>query len=121
MTGERAAEAALRASEERFRIAFEQAPIGFALLDLEGRYLQINDAYCRTVRRTREELIGAATPRTSRTPTTSPTPMHAIKRLVAGESEEYSFEKRYVGKDGETIWAELSATVFRDDEVHRSS
>ena len=46
MTGERAAQDALRASEERFRVAFEQAPIGFALLDLDGRYLQINDAYC---------------------------------------------------------------------------
>jgi len=49
MTRERAAEAALLASEERFRVAFEQAPVGMALLDLEGRYVQLNDASCRTL------------------------------------------------------------------------
>ena len=40
----------------------------------------------------------------------------AISRLVAGELSEYSFEKRYVTADGEVIWAELSAAVFRDDD-----
>jgi PAS domain S-box-containing protein len=115
MTGERAAEAALRASEERFRITFEQAPIGVALLDLDGRYLQINDAYCRTVRRSREELT-MRHPEVITHPDDVADSNNAIKRLVAGELEEYSLEKRYVGKDGETIWAELSATVFRDDD-----
>jgi PAS domain S-box-containing protein len=115
MSGERAAEAALRASEERFRITFEQAPIGVALLDLEGRYLQINDAYCRTVRRSREELT-MRHPEVITHPDDVADSNNAIKRLVAGELEEYSLEKRYVSKDGETIWAELSATVFRDDE-----
>jgi PAS domain S-box-containing protein len=115
MSGERAAEAALRASEERFRVAFEQAPIGFALLDLEGRYLQINDAYCRTVRRTREELT-MRHPEVITHPDDVADSNHAIGRLVAGEIDEYSFEKRYIGRDGETIWAELSATVLRDDD-----
>ncbi|MEA2190382.1 MAG: hypothetical protein QOI73_503 [Solirubrobacteraceae bacterium] len=115
MSGERAAEAALRASEERFRVAFEQAPIGFALLDLEGRYLQINDAYCRTVRRTREELT-MRHPEVITHPDDIADSNYAIGRLVAGEIDEYSFEKRYIGKDGETIWAELSATVLRDDD-----
>jgi PAS domain S-box-containing protein len=115
MTGERAAEAALRNSEERFRIAFEQAPAGMALTDLEGRYVQVNDAYCRTVRRTREELIGQ-TPLVITHPDDASDSDHAMRRLVAGESEEYSFEKRYVGSDGETIWAELTVGVFRDDE-----
>jgi PAS domain S-box-containing protein len=115
MTRERAAEQALRASEERFRIAFEQAPIGFALLDLEGRYVQVNDAYCKTVRRTREELT-AQSPEAITHPDDIADSLDAIDRLVAGEISDYSFEKRYVGADGETVWAELSATVFRDDD-----
>jgi len=115
MTRERAAEAALRTSEERFRVAFEQAPIGFALLDLEGRYLQINDAYCRTVRRTREELT-MRRPAEFTHPEDVADSEHALVRLVSGELEEYSFEKRYVGGDGETVWAELSASVLRDPE-----
>ena len=114
MTRERAAEAALLASEERFRVAFERAPVGMALLDLEGRYAQLNDAYCRTVRRTREQLTGLRpweiTHPDDRTDSTE-----AVRRLLAGEIADYSFEKRYLAPDGETIWAELSATVFRDD------
>ncbi|MDX6680848.1 MAG: hypothetical protein QOG94_887 [Solirubrobacteraceae bacterium] len=115
MTSERAAEKALRASEERFRVAFEQAPIGFALLDLEGRYLQVNDAYCRTVRRGREELT-MQRPETITHPDDIADSAYAIQRLVTGELSEYSFEKRYVAPDGETIWAELNATVFRDND-----
>jgi len=114
MTRERAAADALRASEERFRIAFEQAPVGMALLDLDGRYVQLNDAYCKTVRRTREELIGQR-PATITHPDDVADSLNAVRRLLAGEVSDYSFEKRYLDSDGETIWAELSATVFRDD------
>jgi PAS domain S-box-containing protein len=115
MTSERAAEAALRASEERFRVAFEEAPIGVALLDLEGRYVQVNDAYCRTVRRNREELTGK-TPAVITHPDDIADSLGAVHRLVAGELSEYSFEKRYVTADGEVIWAELNAAVFRGDD-----
>ncbi|MEA2217827.1 MAG: hypothetical protein QOJ35_453 [Solirubrobacteraceae bacterium] len=115
MTRERAAEAALRASEERFRVAFEQAPIGVGLLDLEGRFVQVNDAYCRTVRRSREELMSSR-PQAITHPDDAAATTHAIERLVAGEVPDFRFEKRYVGPDGETIWAELSATVFRDGD-----
>ncbi len=114
MTREHAAEAALRASEERFRIAFQQAPVGMALTDLAGRYVQVNDAYCRTVRRTREELIGA-TPMDITHPEDAGDSEHAMLRLIAGESDEYSFEKRYITPDGDTIWAELTVGIFRDD------
>ena len=114
MSRERAAEAALRTSEERFRIAFQQAPVGMALADLEGRYVQVNDAYCRTVKRSREELIGK-TPLVITYPDDVADSEYAMQRLIAGESEEYSFEKRYAGPDGEVIWAELTVGVFRDD------
>jgi serine phosphatase RsbU (regulator of sigma subunit) len=42
--------------------------------------------------------------------------MNAMRRLIAGDLVDYSFEKRYVGSDGETTWAELTVGVFRDDE-----
>ncbi|MEY2515051.1 MAG: hypothetical protein QOJ89_2409 [bacterium] len=115
MSSERAAERALRASEERFRVAFEDAPIGVTLLDLEGRYVQVNDAYCRTVRRSREELTGQS-PAAITHPDDVADSVNAIRRLVAGEISEYSFEKRYLSATGEVIWAELNAAVFRDGD-----
>jgi PAS domain S-box-containing protein len=115
MTSERAAEAALRASEERFRIAFEQAPIGVALLGIDSRFVQVNDAYCRTVRRTREEVMRLG-PEAITHPDDAAVTAHAIERLFSGEIPDFRFEKRYVAPDGEEIWAELSLTVFRDDD-----
>ncbi len=115
MTRERAAEAALRASEERFRVTFEQAPIGVALLDLDNRYVQVNDAYCRTLRRTRDEIM-SFDPVLFTHPDDRAMVAHALARLIAGEVPDVRFERRYVGPDGDTIWAELSATVFRDDD-----
>jgi PAS domain S-box-containing protein len=115
MTGERAAEAALRASEERFRVSFEQAPVGMALLDLDGRYVQVNDAYCRTVQRSRTELVGNR-PAAITHPDDVADSLYAVRRLLEGEVTEYSFEKRYLATDGDTIWAELSATVLRGDD-----
>jgi PAS domain S-box-containing protein len=45
ITDRRAAEAALRAAEEQFRRSFDDAPIGMTVVDLEGRYLEVNDAF----------------------------------------------------------------------------
>ena len=46
----------IAAAELRFRTAFEAAPIGMALSDLEGRFIQVNDALCAITGYTREEL-----------------------------------------------------------------
>ncbi|EQD54826.1 diguanylate cyclase with PAS/PAC sensor, partial [mine drainage metagenome] len=51
VTAERTAAAALQEAQERFRVTFEQAPLGMALLSLEGRVLQINDAFCQMLGR----------------------------------------------------------------------
>jgi PAS domain S-box-containing protein len=53
-----ASEQALADREERLRDLIEQASDAIFVLDLEGRYLDVNDAACRMVRRRREDLIG---------------------------------------------------------------
>jgi anti-anti-sigma factor len=113
MTRERAAEAALRESEERFRIAFEQAPIGVSLLDLEGNFVQVNDSYCKIVRRSREELMQAG-PAAVTHPDDVAFTRYAMRLLIAGKVPTFRFEKRYVDAAGESIWAELSGSLFRD-------
>jgi anti-anti-sigma factor len=113
MTREREAQAALRASEERFRIAFEQGPVGVSLLDLDGNFVQVNDAYCQTVRRSREELLGKGA-----VSITHPDDMaftrYALRSLLIGEVPVFRYEKRYIGADGEIVWTEVSASIFRD-------
>ena len=115
MTRERAAEAALRESEERFRIAFEQAPIGVSLLDMDGNFVQVNDAYCRVVRRSREELMRAG-PTAITHPDDVAYTRYAMRLLISGKVPLFRFEKRFVDAAGESIWVELGASLFRDAE-----
>ena len=113
MTREREAQAALAASEERFRVAFEQGPLGVSLLDLDGNFVQVNDAYCRTVRRSREELLRLG-PVAITHPDDVPATRTAMRALIAGEVPVYRFEKRYVAPGGDIVWVEVSGTIFRD-------
>ena len=114
MTRERAAEAALRESEERFRVTFEQAPIGVSLIDPEGRFLQVNDAYCRTVGRSRDELLQLG-PEAITHPDDVADTRHAFSALADGIVPTVRFEKRYVDARGESVWVEMSGSVLRDD------
>ena len=114
MTRERAAEAALRDSEERFRVTFEQAPIGMSLVDLEGRFLQVNDAYCRTVGRSRAELLHLGPVAVTHPDDVAQT-RHALRVLADGTVPMVRFEKRYVDARGDTVWVEMSGSVLRDD------
>jgi PAS domain S-box-containing protein len=113
MTHERAAQDALRASEERFRVAFEQGPLGISLLDLEGNFVQVNDAYCRIVRRSREELLRLG-PVGITHPDDVASTQYAMRSLLVGEVPVFRFEKRYVAPGGEIVWVEVSGTIFRD-------
>ncbi|MGH2944402.1 MAG: SpoIIE family protein phosphatase, partial [Solirubrobacteraceae bacterium] len=113
MTRERAAEAAVRESEERFRITVEQAPIGVSLLDRDGRFVQVNDAYCETVRRTREELMQLG-PADITHPDDVAFTRYAMQLLSSGNVPVFRFEKRYVDAAGDPIWVEISASVFCD-------
>jgi anti-anti-sigma factor len=113
MTREREAQDALRASEERFRVSFEQAPVGFSLLDLDGNFVQVNDAYCRIVRRARDELLRLG-PVAITHPDDVESTRNAIRALLLGEVPVFRFEKRYVAPDGDIVWVEVSGTIFRD-------
>jgi len=53
-----ASEQALAEREERLRDLMQQASDAIFVVDLDGRYLDVNDAACRMVRRRREDLIG---------------------------------------------------------------
>jgi anti-anti-sigma factor len=118
MTRERAAEAALRESEERFRIAFEQAPIGVSLLDLEGNFVQVNDAYCAIIGHSREELMTLGGPAAVTHPDDVAFTRYAMRLLIAGKVPVFRFEKRFVDGGGESIWVELSGSLFRDAQGH---
>ncbi|HML00532.1 MAG TPA: EAL domain-containing protein [Acidimicrobiales bacterium] len=103
----------LREAHERFRSAFENAPIGMGMCDLEGRIIQVNAAYGRILGRPPEELVGVFI-----NDLTHPDDRHstseAMRRFVHGEGESFELEKRYLHSDGYDVWVSLKVSAVRD-------
>jgi PAS domain S-box-containing protein len=103
----------LRDSEERFRLMIDEAPIGMALVSLDGRFTRVNRVLCDTVGYSPEEL----TRRTFRDithPDDLATDVALAAKLAKGEIPRYQLQKRYVRKDGTTVDIMLSVSVRRD-------
>ncbi len=105
--------AELRESESRFREAFERAPIGKGLVALDGRWLRVNRALCEITGYSEDELLHA-TMRQLTHPEDLGADLELAQRLAAGEIASYQAEKRYVRKDGRTVWVLLNESVIRD-------
>jgi PAS domain S-box-containing protein len=94
-----AQEARLRASESRFRNAFDHAPLGMALVSLSGQFIQVNDAFCTLMQRSREEL--AATGQMALTLEADRAhERERLQDLATIPNEVVQFEKRYLRVGG---------------------
>ena len=110
---ERAKEA-LRLSKFRFRSAFEHAAHGIALVSPEGRWLKVNQALCTILGYTEAELL--ATDCQSIThPDDLSVSLAYFRQLLAGTLLNFHSEKRYVHKNGHTVWVLLSVAMVRDN------
>jgi PAS domain S-box-containing protein len=107
------AEEALRESEERFRATFEQAAVGIAQAGLDGRFMRVNQRFCRIVGYTTEELC-AITFQAITYPDDLETDLDYVRQVLAGEIQTYSMEKRYLRKDHSPVWVNLTVGLVRD-------
>jgi PAS domain S-box-containing protein len=106
-------ELALRESEEKFRTLFEWAPIGTALHDANGRYMQTNYAYQQMLGYTGEELLQLGVKRVT-FPDDIAEAQQFFAELRDGKRDHYRREKRYLAKDGHVVWAQSSSRAVRD-------
>jgi len=104
---------ALRASEERFRGAFEYSPIGMGLVTLDGRFLRVNPALCRIGGYDEDELLGLMF---QEIVPGEELDYHRneVRRLRAGEIESYDHEVRYRHKLGHFVWVRFTVSAIRD-------
>jgi diguanylate cyclase (GGDEF)-like protein/PAS domain S-box-containing protein len=109
--------ARVRASEESFRIAFENAPIGMSLVDLSpegaGRFLRVNEAMSRMTGHSRRHLETLSI-RDLTHPADRGSDAEVIRAAQAGEIDRYQLEKRYLHADGHHVWVSLQTSVVRD-------
>ncbi|HWT78014.1 MAG TPA: PAS domain S-box protein, partial [Candidatus Methylomirabilis sp.] len=110
ITERKRAEQALRESEERFRGTFENAAVGIAHVDADGRFLLVNDRLCDIVGHTREELLAKGFQDITH-PEDLATSLDHFHSLVRGELPSYSLEKRYLRGDGSVVWGNVSLSI----------
>ncbi|MGC1395020.1 MAG: PAS domain S-box protein, partial [Coleofasciculaceae cyanobacterium] len=112
VTNRKQFEAALRESEERFRATFEQAAVGITHATTEGYFTRVNQKFCDIVGYSRQELL-----RRTFYDITAPDDLYLdleyVRSLLAGEIETYSLEKRYLHKNGEPVWVQITASLVQ--------
>ncbi|WP_281278080.1 sensor domain-containing protein [Pseudomonas luteola] len=103
----------MRYREARFTAMFQQSPIGKTLVDLQGRFAEVNPRLCEILGYTAEELR-----QKTFSDVTYPEDLAADLNLVAdlmfNRRQTYSLEKRYIHKDGHLVWVAIDVTLVRD-------
>ena len=107
------ANAERREAQELFETAFSQAPIGMALVGLDGRWLKVNAAVTRITGWSPEELRDRTFQDITH-PDDLEADLSQVQLLLAGEIDGYTMEKRYLTKAGPEIWVVLSVSLVRD-------
>ena len=116
MTERKRVEKELRESEERFRQAFGQAGVGMALLGLDWRFLDANEALCHSLGYSREELADLTLRMLTHT-THRDSDEDRVAQLKRGEIPYYQFERQFLLKSGETPWFRVTVSLMRDEQA----
>lgn len=107
---------ALRESEERFRSAFNYAPIGIALVSADGFWLKVNRALCELLGYSEEELLERDFQSMIVQEDLGET-LVRMRQLVNGVVPNCQLEHRYLHKSGHTVWASWSASAANDSQA----
>jgi PAS domain S-box-containing protein len=113
ITEQRRQASALLEAEERFRGAFENAPIGMALVGPDGRWLRVNRAVCEIVGYTEQEMLERSFQDITH-PDDLDTDLERVRQMLAGEIRTYQMDKRYIHRDGRIVWITLSVSLVHD-------
>ncbi len=104
--------AELKASEERFRTTFENAGVGICHTSTDGRLLRFNKQFCRITGYTTDELYRLKFEDISH-PQDIEENLSQLQRLLSGESESFTIEKRYFRKDMSAIWVSVTVSLVK--------
>jgi PAS domain S-box-containing protein len=101
----------IRLSEERFRSSMQNSGIGMTMVAPDGQWLEVNPAFCTIVGYTQKELLA-----TNFQSITHPDDLGAdldhVRQMLSRQIETYQMEKRYIHKDGHTIWIQLNVSLI---------
>jgi len=105
---------ALAECEARQRALFSNATVGIALADVQGRLLEVNEAYARMLGYSAQELQGMSIAELTH-PEDEPLETDYLAAIARGERDSYQIEKRYLHRSGREVWGELAVSGQRDE------
>lgn len=107
--------AASQASEKQFKAMFDVAAVGIVQIDPQvGKILRFNQKFAEIAGYTADELLNIKVFELTH-PDDRQRDMEIFSRAMRGETPDYRNEKRYLRKDGSTIWVRLNASFIRDE------
>ncbi len=114
ITARKHQEEEIRESEERFRGAFENASVGASIVDFSGRFVKVNKRLCDMLSYPEKELLSKTFSDISHQDDIMKG-LDALGKLISGETDYLSIEKRYIRGDGHIINAVVSPSAIRDE------
>ncbi|MEM9042512.1 MAG: EAL domain-containing protein [Actinomycetota bacterium] len=104
----------LTLARRRFQLAFDEAAIGMALVELDGRFIDANASLCTLFGRSREELTTIRFPDVTHEDDLAADVEH-VREMIEGRRTTYQTQKRYLRPDGSVIWGLLSVSIVRSE------
>jgi diguanylate cyclase (GGDEF)-like protein/PAS domain S-box-containing protein len=115
VTAQRNASRALARSEEQFRSSMAHAPIGMALVGMDGAFIEVNHALCRLVGYDEADLLALTFQQITHAEDLA-SDLDNLALLTRGTIDHYTMEKRYLTRDGEVVWVRLAVSMARDED-----
>jgi len=109
------ADAALREKSERIRSIFEHSPLGIGLVDLEGRTIETNDVLRKMLGYDEDEFASVSFSEFTH-PDDVAENLELFGEMLEGERDSFQLEKRFLHRDGRTIWANLVVSLIRGED-----
>ncbi len=100
--------------EKLFKLIFENAAVGIAQIDKDGHFLTVNEKFAEITGYTAEELVQKTFQEITH-PDDLENDLKQAEAIYRGEIGSYSMEKRYIRKEGSTVWVKLTGSAVFDD------
>jgi PAS domain S-box-containing protein len=114
ITERKLAEDALRASEEKLRRIFANAPIGIGLCNVEGFFVEANPTFCTMLGYTEAELRKLTFQDITYSPDLHQELIY-VQKCLQNEINQFQIEKRFIRKDKQKVWAKILVSMIRDE------
>lgn len=102
-------------TEQQFSMTFNQAAVGIGHVDLNGYWLRVNEKLCSITGYTEEELLFMRFQDITH-PDDLEEDESNVRSLLQGKTDSFSVEKRYISKQGDIVWIQLTVSLVCDEE-----